>query len=311
MLALEHRQIPPSLHFEQPNPQIDFASSPFYVNTAAAPTGRADGAPRRAGVSSFGIGGTNAHVVLEEAPEPAPSGPSRPWQLLLLSARTADGPGGGHRPPGRLHLAAHPEADLADVAYTLQAGRRALRAPPRRWSAATPRGRRSRPCAARDPRRLLGGVRGRRPTGRWPSSSPAWASSTRAWRRASTATSRSSASELDRCAELLQPLLGLDLRDAALPRGHRSEPRRRRDSICAPCRRGATPRRGRPPLDRTAIAQPALFAVEYALARLWMEWGVRPRRLLGHSLGEYVAACLAGVFSLEDALRARGRARRG
>src|SRR6185436_4790604 len=87
VLTLERREIPPSLHVRTPNPDIDFAESPFYVNTALAPW-ETDGAPRRAGVSSFGLGGTNAHVVLEEAPEPAPSGPSRPWQLLLLSAAT-------------------------------------------------------------------------------------------------------------------------------------------------------------------------------------------------------------------------------
>src|SRR5205085_1607545 len=125
VLALEHRQIPPSLHFERPNPAIDFAASPFYVNTALADW-PADGAPRRAGVSSFGMGGTNAHVVLEEAPPPAESGPARPWLLLLLSAKTATA-----LEAATANLAAylrqHPAANLADVAYTLQAGRTAFR----------------------------------------------------------------------------------------------------------------------------------------------------------------------------------------
>ena len=85
VLALEHRQIPPSLHFERPNPQIDFANSPFFVNTALRDW-ETDGQPRRAGVTSLGMGGTNAHVILEEAPLAEPSGPSRPWQLLLLAA---------------------------------------------------------------------------------------------------------------------------------------------------------------------------------------------------------------------------------
>src|SRR5207248_155486 len=86
VLALEHKALPPSLHFEQPNPEIDFASTPFYVNATLQPWAANEATPRRAGVSSFGIGGTNAHAVLEEAPAPAASGPSRESQLLMLSA---------------------------------------------------------------------------------------------------------------------------------------------------------------------------------------------------------------------------------
>src|SRR5205085_4814093 len=124
VLALKHRQIPPSLHFERPNPDIDFSQTPFYVNTRLAEW-KANGTPRRAGVSSFGVGGTNAHVVVEEAPPPPPTTPGRPWQLLLLSAKTSAG----------LALATanlveyvrlRPEIDLADVAYTLQVSRRAF-----------------------------------------------------------------------------------------------------------------------------------------------------------------------------------------
>ncbi len=124
VLALEHREIPPSLHFRTPNPNIDFAASPFYVNAALVPW-EADGAPRRAGVSSFGLGGTNVHVVLEEAPEPEPSGPSRPWQLLVLSAAT---PTALESATDRLaaHLEEHPEQPLPDIAWTLQAGRRVM-----------------------------------------------------------------------------------------------------------------------------------------------------------------------------------------
>src|SRR6185295_2425021 len=122
VLALEHRTLPPSLHFETPNPQIDFENGPFYVNTIARKW-ESDGAPRRAGVSSFGMGGTNVHMILEEAPEPRPGGPSRPWQILPLSARTSTAL---DATVSRLaaHLRLHPEQDLADVAYTLQVGRR-------------------------------------------------------------------------------------------------------------------------------------------------------------------------------------------
>ncbi|HEX8245984.1 MAG TPA: type I polyketide synthase, partial [Longimicrobium sp.] len=124
VLALEHATIPPTAHFRAPNPKIDFARSPFYVSGQAEAWER-DGAPRRAGVSSFGIGGTNAHVVLEEAPAPAPSTPRRPWHLLPLSAKT---PTALDAAASRLaeHLRAHPELPLADVAWTLQTGRREM-----------------------------------------------------------------------------------------------------------------------------------------------------------------------------------------
>ncbi|HJX27286.1 MAG TPA: type I polyketide synthase, partial [Thermoanaerobaculia bacterium] len=121
VLALEHRQIPPSLHFETPNPAIDFSTGPFRVVDRLIDW-EADGGPRRAGVSSFGIGGTNAHAVLEEAPPAEPSGPSRPFQLLLLSARTSEGL--EEATAGlTTWLESHPDVPLADVAHTLRRGR--------------------------------------------------------------------------------------------------------------------------------------------------------------------------------------------
>ena len=123
-LALQHRKLPPSLHFTQPNPKIDFASSPFYVNTALKEW-RTDGVLRRAGISSFGSGGTNAHVVLEEAPHGEPAGIARPEQLIVLSARTASAL--DHATKNLVnHLQEYPQLDLADTAYTLQTGRRAF-----------------------------------------------------------------------------------------------------------------------------------------------------------------------------------------
>src|SRR5690606_6015497 len=124
VLALHHRTLPPSLHFEQPNPKIRFEQTPFYVNDTLQPWPNGP-APRRAAASSFGIGGTNAHAVLEEAPPPAPAGPSRAWQLVPLSAQSAQAleeltAALAH------HLLAHPEVALADVAHTLQAGRAVL-----------------------------------------------------------------------------------------------------------------------------------------------------------------------------------------
>ena len=154
VLALGHRQIPPSLHFERPNPKIDFAASPFYVAARLADwPAPADGGPRRAGVSAFGVGGTNAHVVVEEAPAPEPAAPASPRpRLLLLSART---PEALEEATTRLarHLARHLETDLADVAYTLQVGRQELEH--RRMLVAESVADAVAALESRDPRRLL------------------------------------------------------------------------------------------------------------------------------------------------------------
>ena len=282
VLALKHKALPPSLHFEKANPQIDFARSPFYVNGRLREW-RAS--PRRAGVSSFGIGGTNAHVILEEAPAAEPSPSTRPRHLLVLSAKTATA-----LEAATANLAAHlernPEVDLGDVAYTLQAGRRTF--PQRR--AVICRNAAEAAAALRDAKRMLTAVeeRRKRPV--------AFVVSGQGTQYAAMGRGLYEAepifrAELDRCAEILKPHLGEDLRELLYGGGSPDEQPGRR-------------------LEQTAITQPALFAVEWALARLLIACGVTPQAMLGHSIGEYVAACLAGVFSLEDALMlvaARGR----
>jgi amino acid adenylation domain-containing protein len=286
VLALEHRQLPPSLHFREPNPGLELEGTSFYV-AASLHDWETGGPPRRAGVSSFGIGGTNAHVVLEEAPEPEPSEPARRWQLLALSART---PAALERAAERLraHLAARPEQPLADVAWTLQAGRRAF---PHRRAVV---------CRSHEEAiaALAPGEAGRAAAGTAPSPAPEVAFLFPGQGAQHVGMARETYREepvfreqLDRCAEILRPRLGLDLRDVIFP---------------APGGEAAAAEA----LEGTALAQPALFAVEYSLARLWESRGVRPAAMLGHSIGEYVAAALAGVFRLEDALAlvaARGR----
>ncbi|HSF41611.1 MAG TPA: amino acid adenylation domain-containing protein, partial [Thermoanaerobaculia bacterium] len=279
VLALKHREIPPSLHFEEPNPAIDFAASPFYVNARLAAWPAGEG-PRRAGVSSFGIGGTNAHVVLEEAPEPVPSGPSRPWQLLVLSART---PAALEEATDRLaafFADGGPAASLADAAYTLQVARRTF--PYRRALVSAAPDDAAAALRGRDPERLLERRAGdRRPVAfllpgqgaQHPGMGRGLYESEAVFRR-----------EVDACAERLAPRLGRDLRELLFPAAGEAE------AEAAGL------------LRQTRFAQPALFVVEHALARLWLSWGVTPTALIGHSLGEYVAACLAGVLSLEDAL---------
>jgi amino acid adenylation domain-containing protein len=279
VLALKHREIPPSLHFESPNPRIDFAAGPFFVNTGLRPWEPPAGGPRRAGVSSFGIGGTNVHAVLEEAPAVLPSGASRPFQLLVLSART---PAALDALAGDLSAALSGSSDLplVDVAHTLRVGRRAfahrrvLVCESRKEAAAALRG--------DAPEMLLGGlVEGAAPE-------VAFLFSGQGSQHAGMARGLYDSEPvfrhaLDECCELLRPHLSLDLRTLLFPAA------------------GMEEEAGRA-LERTELAQPALFAVEHSLARLWMAWGVRPAALLGHSVGEYVAACLAGVFTLAEAL---------
>lgn len=305
VLSLKHRQIPPSLHFERPNPQIDFESGPFYVNTKLTEW-RADGGPRRAGVSSFGIGGTNAHVVLEEAPPREPSGPSREWQLLLVSART---PAALEAATDRLsaHLRRHPELPLADTAYTLQVGRRGFRH--RRVLLCRDAEDAARALEARDPRRVLTGasqLQKRRVAFMFPGLGDQHVNMALGLYRAEPKFRE----QFDLCCELLRPPLGVDLREVIYPAGVGGTD----DAAASTAPQGLdlrkllTPRGEQPDeqtrrLNQTALTQPAVFVVEYALAQLWLEWGVRPEAMIGYSVGEYVAACLAGVLSLEDALR--------
>ena len=303
-LALDHKQLPPSLHFEKPNPKIDFQNSPFYVNTQFSEW-KEDGSPRRAGVSSFGIGSTNAHVVLEAAPALEPSSASRPWQLLLYSART----GSALDSLQSQMLAcleqntAHGSPYFADLAYTLKVGRKNFKC--------------RRAIVCRDANDAVAAMKGDNPArilncseqtpnlpvvflfpglgDHYPGMGLQLYRNEPAFRR-----------HVDHCAELLRPHLGFDIREALYPEAEAlsgsatssgSKPDLRRMLGKS---RNASESAQR--LNQTAIAQPAIFVVEYALAQLWMEWGIRPQAMIGYSLGEYVAACLAGVLSLEDVL---------
>lgn len=278
VLALKNEALPPSLHFEQSNPKIDFASSPFYVNTRLTEWVR-NGAPRRAGVSSFGIGGTNTHVIVEEAPQREPTTTSRPGSLLVLSARTESAL---ERATVRLveFLKRHETIDLADAAYTLQVGRRAFGH--RRAVICLDATDAVAALEACHPERVSTEISAR------PDSPLTMMFSGQGTQYAGMARDLYSVEpcfrqEIDGCAKILMPHLGYDLRDVLYRLPEQS-------SVFSP------------DLNQTGVAQPALFTVEYALAKLWMAWGIRPESMIGHSIGEYVAACLAGVMSLEDAL---------
>ena len=284
--ALKHKLIPPSLHFEQPNPKIDFANSPFYVNTKLSEW-KAGKTPRRAGVSSFGIGGTNAHVVLEEAPTLEKSGESRPSQLLVLSAKTSSALDSATVNLSE-YLKQHPEENLADVAYTLQVGRRAFSH--RRIVVSNDIEESVIALDTLDAKRVFTSFQESkdRPVVFMFSGQGSQYINMSLELYQVEPTFRA---QIDLCSEILKPHLGMDLRDVLYPSEAQAET--------------ATNQ-----LKQTAITQPALFAIEYALAKLWMSWGVHPKAMVGHSIGEYVAACLAGVFSLEDGLSlvaARGK----
>ncbi len=280
VLSIWHAQLPPSLHFEQPNPNIDFEHSPFYVNTTCLPW---TASPRRAAVNALGIGGTNAHVILEEAPRREASGPSRPWQLLPLSAKTASALELTSRNIAG-YLREHPEVPLADIAHTLRLGRRTFKH------------RRMIVCrdAADALAQLDGGgassqheTRNRAVTFLFPGQGTQHVGMAKELYE----TEEVFRAALDRCAELARPLLNEDIRQLLYPGAAA-------DAV-AEAR-----------LQRTAFAQPALFAVEYALAQLWMAWGIAPSQAVGHSVGEFVAACIAEVLTLPDAVAlvvARGR----
>jgi len=273
-LSLYHRQIPPSLHFRAPNPELAYRESPFFVNAELHGFDPGpDRGRRRAAVSSFGIGGTNAHMVLEEAPDPGRTAPTRPVQLLPVSARSAEALA-EHGATLAAWLAARPAPALADIADTLQVGRRAFAwrdyivcADGTEAAAALRKPRPARSPVASDVPPVVFMFTGQ--GSQYPALAHSLYGREPVFRDA-----------LDVCADILRPHLGLDPRDLLI---------------------AAQPDAGRL-LRRTALAQPILFAVEYALARLWEHWGVIPAALIGHSLGEYVATCLAGVLELEQAL---------
>ncbi|MGA3265020.1 MAG: type I polyketide synthase, partial [Terracidiphilus sp.] len=279
VLALEHAQLPPSLHFQKLNPHIELKGSPFFINSKL--TGwPASGAPRRAGVTSLGIGGTNAHVVLEEAPpQPVEPRTTKPWQLLTVSAKTE---AAVERALANLanYLHAHPELSLADAAFTCQLGRHAF---PHRRAVAVENTRQAVSALAQAERKQIA-------SGVAAAAAPpvvfmfsGQGSQYADMGRELYENEPVFRETLDLCAQYLLEPLGLDLRQALYP------PQKEKDAAAER-------------LNQTWLTQPALFSIEYALARWWISLGVEPAAMVGHSIGEYVAACLAGVFSLEDAL---------
>ena len=297
VLALKHKEIPPTLHFQKPNPNINFAQSPFFVNTELREWER-NGTPRRAGVSSFGMGGTNAHVVLEESPKQAKSSSlgsgaiaqkskvkgERSQQILTLSAKSDH----ALRELAEnyvSYLASEPEAALADICFTANTGHQHFE---HRLAVVAASKQELQEQLAEFESLNTGMVK--QPQ----SATIAFLFTGQGSQDVNMArqlyeqepTFRAT---IDRCGDILEPELEQPLLTLLYPET-KTDPQ------------GL--------LNETKYTQPALFAIEYALAQLWLSWGIKPDVVMGHSVGEYVAACLAGVFSLEDGLKliaARGR----
>ncbi len=277
-LSLHHRQLPPTLGYEAPNPSIDFATSPFQVNDRL--TDWTGPAPRRAGVNSLGVGGTNAHAVLQEAPARQTSEPSLwPFQPIVVSARSK---AALDAQSARLaaHLRAHPEQPLADVAYTLKEGRRAFEK--RRVLVASSHEEAASLLEGSDPRRVFNHDH----LGADPEvvfMFPGGGAQFAGMARDVYETEPVFADWMDKGLAVLAPKLDYDIRALWLP-----EP--------------GTEAAANDRLKRPSVQLPLIMITEYALAKLFESWGVKPAALVGHSMGENTAACLAGVMDFEDCI---------
>jgi acyl transferase domain-containing protein len=310
VLALKHRLIPPTLHFHIPDPAADLENSPFFVNITLSPW-KNDAYPLRAGVNSFGIGGTNAHVILEQAPvfgrqKTEDSGrsqgrgevpsPSREYQLIVLSAKT---PTALENMTTNLaqYLEKNPDIDLQDIAYTLMVGRRTLKhrgmlvcsdvaEALRKFSLPKP-GKLHTSFTELEKRPVIFMFSG-------------LGSQYVNMGKDLYQTEPLFREEMDRCFEILNNMVDYNIKEILYP-----------GAVNSPLERGAPEGRGvSPAINQTEIAQSAIFIFEYALARLLMNWGIQPYAMIGYSFGEYTAACISGVLSLEDALKmiaARGK----
>lgn len=274
-LALEHELLPPSLNWKAPNPKLQIEKTPFYVVHKPQAWARS-AQPRRAGISSFGVGGTNAHAILEEAPLLESSSPSRDRQLITLSAKTKQALAEYAKNLAN-HLARYPDINIADVASTLARGRKPFS---QRLAFTCQSTQEAAQILEAEKYNLSEDKNFANAIFMFPGQGSQYAGMAKELYQ----DERTFKDTVDACAMVLQPLLNKDIRTILFPQ----------DGQIAQANLD---------LQETYLTQPCLFTIEYALARLWMHWGVQPKAMIGHSLGEYVAACTANVLSLEDALK--------
>ena len=299
-LSVKTGLIPPHLNYQTPNPEIDFENSPFYVSTELSDWPLNGETPRRAGVNSLGMGGTNAHIIVEEPPQPATSSPSRPAQVLYLSARTERALETATDNLVR-HIQKHPDQNLADIAYTLQMGRADFAH--RRIAVCHNTDEALEVLQTKASDRCFSHVQA-------PVNRPVVFMFPGVGEQYLYMAEDLYGSEpvfrqcLEECCQVLYPYLGTKLYDLLYPQEANTQQRPEGVNLRAMLGRETAPL---PPaaekLNQTAVIQPVIFAVEYALAKLLMSWGIRPQAMLGYSVGEYVAACLSGVLSLPDAIK--------
>jgi len=299
VLALKNRQIPPNLHFETPNPKINFENSPFFVNQNLKKWENKK-YPLRAGVSSFGIGGTNAHVILEEPPKIENKSldfsgdkPANQDQLILLSAKTQTALDQMTQNLGTF-LNDNPWININDLAYTLQIGRAAFKA--RRMLVGSNLNEITKALSTPDSTRLKTYLCNSEKTQvvfMFPGQGAQYVNMGRDLYE----NEPQFREEIDRCVQIVKNITDFKIEEILYPNN-------------APDTFDKTEITLQQKMNQTEIAQPMLFIIEYAFARLLIKWGVKPYAMIGHSIGEYTAACLAEVFSLEDALKivvARGQ----
>lgn len=278
VLALKHRTLPPSLHFNTPNPNIDFDDTPFQVNNTVSEWENT-GFPLRAGVSSFGIGGTNAHVILEEAPaQPKSSADNRP-QVLPLSAKTATAL---EQAAANLadYLKENKKIHLADIAYTLQAGRAVFEH--KRWVVASNHDEAIGLLESKDASKVhtyIGADEVMPIVFMFPGQGSQYVNMGKTLYETEPAFKE----EMDRCFCIMRLETDVDFMQILYPEFLTVETRSK--------------------INETQFAQPLLFTIEYSLASVLISWGIVPSAMIGHSLGEYVAACVSGVLTLEEAIR--------
>lgn len=277
-MVLQNKMIPPTLHFQKSNPEIDFEKSPFYVNSNLISWPEKQ-VPRRAGVSSFGLGGTNVHVVLEEAPSREESGASRPYQLIFLSAKT---PTALDRISENLVNTLTGQADLplADIAYTLHVGRRVF--PYRRVMVAETNKELIHNLSQKkttSPEDISSGQNSAVPLFLFPGQGAQYINMGKQLYE----TQHYYRKWIDVCTNLFQIQLGEDLRQLMYPAEGTNKILEEK-------------------LQQTQMAQAVIFTTEYAMAQLLISFGIHPQAMIGHSLGEFTAAVLAEVLTLEDAI---------